>query len=56
MDAYHDVCGEAPNTGPCFNTFGGDSGSYEDETSQVIVMDPSAWMQCTRDEAVCVDA
>mmetsp|Transcript_60054 Transcript_60054/g.137669 ORF Transcript_60054/g.137669 Transcript_60054/m.137669 type:complete len:444 (+) Transcript_60054:465-1796(+) len=34
VDAYHDVCGEAADTGPCFNTFDDHSDSFEDQTSQ----------------------
>ena len=35
VDAYHDVCGTGKQT-PCYNTFGDDSGSYEDEEAQSI--------------------
>lgn len=33
VDAYHDVCGTNNKT-PCYNTFGDDSGSYEDGEAQ----------------------
>jgi len=35
VDAYHDACGSS-NATVCFNTFGDDSGSHEDEAAQAV--------------------